>query len=191
MKKELNEKIKLYSNKDYLNGYIKKEFLTNDGDADISIRLKEKYDLFDYRTVGDQLSINKEIFDYIDDKTSLLDYDININFHIIGLELSEKEEGRAKHIIKEHYAIELYKVQNQYRKEVKKSLILILFGVFLLFLYWIIYKNTNSEFLLEVFGFMFSFSLWIAFENFFYTVSEIAEERKNIAQKLLMLVEFK
>ena len=191
IKEELRDKIKQYSNKDYLNGYIKKEFLTDDGDADITLRLRDKYELFDYRGVGEQITINKSMLEYIDDKTSMLDNDININLHIEGLDISENEMNRAKHIIKEYYAIELYKNQKEYRKEMKKSITLIIFGIVLLFLYGIVYKFSDSDFLLEVFGFLFSFSLWIAFENIIYTVSEIKEESLNIAQKLVMNIDFK
>ncbi len=190
-KKEVKKKIAQYSNREYLDGYIKKEFLTDDGDADITLRVKDKYDLFDYRTSGNQMGLNNDIYEFIDDKTSMLDNDVGINLHIEGLNLSEKEEGRVKHIIKEHYAIELYKNQKEYRYEKNKSMTMILFGLILLLLYGLIYIYFDSEFLLEVFGFMFSFSLWVAFENIIYTVSELKDESQNIAQKLLMNVEFK
>ena len=59
---KVNEKIKQYSNDQYLDGYIKNEFLTEDGDADIYLKIKHKDELFDSRTVGDQLDLNKDIF---------------------------------------------------------------------------------------------------------------------------------
>ena len=56
--------------------------------------------------------------------------------------------------------------------------------------YSAIYKNTNSEFLLEVFGFMFSFTLWEAFEYLIYDMVDIKRERESITQKLLMNIDF-
>ena len=46
-KKKVKEKIKLYSNDQYLDGYIQNEFLTEDGDADIYLNIKHKEDIFD------------------------------------------------------------------------------------------------------------------------------------------------
>ena len=165
IKKELKDKIVKYSNREYLNGYINKEYLTDDGDADIFLRLRDKYELFDYRTVNEQLEVNKSIYSFVDDKSSMLDNDVQVNLHILGLDLEEHDQGRVKHIIKEHYAIELYKVQKKYRSIKNITILLALFGVLMLVSYWLIYVTTKSTFLLEVFGFLFSFSLWKAFEN--------------------------
>ena len=190
MKMELKEKIKKYSNKKYFEGYIKNEFLTNDGDADIYIRLKNKEDLFDERTSEKQLELRKEFYDYIDDKTSILDNDIQINLHIKGLDISEREQGRARHIIKEHYAIELYKIQKEYQIHKNKIIKLFCLGFLCLLIYGLFYYFTKSKFLLEVFSFLFSFSLWQAFEKLIYTLNTIKNNRDAAAQKLLINVEF-
>ena len=190
IKKELSEKINLYSNEEYLDGYIKKEYLTDDGDADITIRLMNKYDLFDYRTIGEQLELKQDIYTFINEKTAMLDNNIQINLHIIGLDIPEKDRGRARHIIKEHYAIELYKVQKEYRRVKKATTILILFGIIMLLLYILIYLLPGTSFLLEIFAFLFSFALWKAFENIIYTMSELKNKSESIAQKLLMEIDF-
>ena len=117
---KVKEKIKQYSNQEYLDGYIKEEFLTDDGDADIFIYLESKDELFDSRTRGKQKELNSEIYDFIEDKSSMLDNDTRINFHINGIELTSKEQGIVKHLVKEHYAIELYKSQNEYLKTKNK-----------------------------------------------------------------------
>ena len=190
MKNELKEKIKQYSNKEYLEGYIKNEFLTDDGDADIYIRLKNREDLFDERTSEKQLELRKDIYNFIDDKASILDNDVQINFHIRGLDITEREQGRAKHIIKEHYAIELYKVQRKYQNHKNKIVRLFAIGFLFLLLYGVTYYLTKSQFLLEVFGFLFSFSLWQAFEKLLYTLNTIKSDINAVAQKLLINVEF-
>ena len=48
--KKVREKIKLYSNEEYLKGYIKNEFLTDDNDADIYLKIKNKEELFDSKS---------------------------------------------------------------------------------------------------------------------------------------------
>ena len=49
--KKMKEKIKQYSDKNYLDGYINKEYLTEDGDADIFLHLRSRDELFDIRTI--------------------------------------------------------------------------------------------------------------------------------------------
>ena len=113
-KKRMNEKIKMYSNKEYLDGYIKNEFLTDDGDADIFLNIESKDELFDSRTVGDQIDLVSDVYDFIEEKTSMLENDVQIHLHILGVKLDSKEQGAVKHILKEHFAIELYKVEKEY-----------------------------------------------------------------------------
>ena len=189
-KKKVKDKIKTYSKKEYLDGYIKNEFLLEDNYADIFLNLSSVDELLDSRTIGDQLDINESIFKYIDDKTSMLENDIKIRLHIIGLNLDSKNQGIVKHIIKEHYAIELYKIQKNYNYYKRKILFLTLFGIFSVLLYLFLYLRTDFLFILEVLGFLFSFSLWEAFDCIIYTFSDIKNEREAACQNLLIDVVF-
>ena len=62
--KKLKEKIRIYSNQQYLDGYIKREFLTDDGTAEIFLNIDKKDDLFDSYAVGVQTDLRKEIYEY-------------------------------------------------------------------------------------------------------------------------------
>ena len=187
---KVKEKIKQYSNQEYLNGYIKEEFLTDDGDADIFIYLESKDELFDSRTRGKQKELNSDIYEFIEEKSSMLDNDTKINFHINGIELTSKEQGLVKHLFKEHYAIELYKSQNEYLKIKNKIFKLIVLGLTSFLLYIFFFFATDFDFFIEVFGFIFSFALWEGFDAMIYSLSEIKEEREAITQNLLMEIEF-
>ena len=187
---KVKEKIKQYSNQEYLNGYIKEEFLTDDGDADIFIYLESKDELFDSRTRGKQKELNSDIYEFIEEKSSMLDNDTKINFHINGIELTSKEQGLVKHLFKEHYAIELYKSQNEYLKTKNKIFKLIVLGLTSFLLYIFFFFATDFDFFIEVFGFIFSFALWEGFDAMIYSLSEIKEEREAITQNLLMEIEF-
>lgn len=187
---KVKEKIKQYSNQEYLDGYIKEEFLTDDGDADIFIYLESKDELFDSRTRGKQKELNSDIYEFIEEKSSMLDNDTKINFHINGIELTSKEQGLVKHLFKEHYAIELYKSQNEYLKTKNKIFKLILLGLTSFLLYIFFFFATDFDFFIEVFGFIFSFALWEGFDAMIYSLSEIKEEREAITQNLLMEIEF-
>ncbi len=183
IKDKVKEKIKQYSNNEYLDGYIKNEFLTDDGDADILLKINNKDELFDSKTCNNQLDLNSEIYDYIDMKTSMLNNDIKLNLRIISDKLNQNDEEKVKHIINEHYAIELYKIQKKYKNRIFKLAVI---GLIFLACYALIVFNSSSKFFAEVFGFLFSFTLWKALETLIYTFSEIKYERESITQRLIM-----
>ena len=187
---KLKEQIKKYSNKQYLDKYIQEEYLTEDGEADIFIKLTNKNQLFDQRTVDKQIDLVEDVYKFIEAKTSMLDSTVQIQLHIIGLNLTKEEQGKVQHIIKEHYAIELYKIQKEYAKWIHEIVKLIIIGVFSLSFYAFLSLNTTLTFFMEVLCFMFSFALWQAFENIIYDFRDVKETRKDITQNLLMNVTF-
>ena len=189
-KKKMREKIKIYSDKKYLDGYIKKEYMTEDGDADIFLNLRSRDELFDLRTMDEQIDLNSDIYEFIENKTSMLDSSIPINLHIVGLNLDSKEQGIIKHILKEHYAIELYKVQKKFSKCKIKIFKLITIGILSFFGYTFFFFMNDFSFFTEVMGFLFSFSLWEGFDSLIYYYSDIKTERSDITQNLLINVEF-
>jgi len=187
IKKEVKKKITIYSNENYLDGYIRNEFLTSNGDANIFMNLNDKNGLFDSRTSDDQLDLNSDIYDYLDSKSSILNNNIKINFYIVGLNLSSIEKEKVKHLIKEHYAIELYKIQKEYQRYKNKIISLLLIGAFFLICYALMSYNLFTE----VFVFLFSFALWEAFDCLIYDFSDIKLKRESITQKLLIDIYFK
>jgi len=189
-REKMKEKIKQYSNDQYLDGYIKKEFITKDGDADIFINVDEKYDLFDSWTVGEQVDLEKDVYDFIEEKTAMLGNNVPINLHIIGCEFTPHEQGIIKHILKEHYAIELYKIQQKYTQLKQKIFGLIIMGIACFLSYSILFFADNLNYLVEIFGFLFSFSLWEAMDCIIYSFSEVKDEREAITQNLLINVDF-
>ena len=133
---------------------------------------------------------NNLVYEFIEEKTSMLENDVQINLHIIGCRLSVREQNTIKHILKEHYAIELYKKQKEYKNSKNKVIMLFLSGLTCLLCYLLIYLLTDFAFFLEVFGFMFSFALWEAFDLIIYDFSNIKYEREAITQNLLTEIDF-
>lgn len=189
-KRKMYEKIKTYSNKKYLEGYIKDEYLTVDGDADLYLTLNSIDELIDPRTSDNQLDVCNEIYEFIETKSDMLDNDVLLELHIRGIDIDSKTQGTVKHIIKEHYAIELYKIQKHFTRCRNKIIGLSILGIISLIIYTLIYLNTESDFALEIFGFIFTFALWEAFDNLIYDLSDIKYERENVTQNLLMKVCF-
>lgn len=189
-KMELKNKIREYSNDNYLENYIRKEYLTDDGDADIYIYLNSIDDLVDSRTRGNQTELLSSIYEYFESKSSMLENDVKIKFHIEGLDLTNKDKDLVKHLFKEHYAIELYKAQNDY-KEIKNKIIkLVLIGIVSFICYVFFFFNTSFDFFVEVFGFIFSFALWEGFDAMIYSLSEAKDNREAVTQNLLTDIEF-
>lgn len=182
--------LKKHTDKKYIDKYIKDEYLTDDGDADIFLNISNKDELFDSRTVGKQKDLNDDIYDYIENKSSILDHNTKIHLHIIGIKLTSEEQQIVKKLIKEHYSAELYKNQKEYSKYKKNLLMLITVGLISFLIYVLLYFFTKLSFALEMFCFLFSFALWEAFDYYIYVFSEIKIERNNIIQDLNSEIDF-
>lgn len=189
-KRKVKEKIKIYSKEKYLDGYIKREFLTDDGTAEIFLNINDKDELFDSYTVGEQKDLRKDIYDFIEEKSSMLGNEIPIRLDIEGTNFTAREQEDIKHILKEHYAIELYKIQKDFFHHRNKTISLIILGILSFILYMFFSYFTNNDYSLIIFSFISSFSLWEAMDSFIYTMSEIRNNREAITQNLLMDVEF-
>lgn len=189
-KKRMKAKIKLYSNEDYLDGYIKNEYLSENQSADIYLNIRDKDELFDSRTTESQLDLRPEVYEYIARKSSMLENDTKLVFHIVGIKLTNKEKERVRHIINEHFAIELYKKQKEYVECRNKLIWLLSFGLLTFISYFLIFNYVESNFLVEVFGFLFSFSLWEALDLLLYDFADLKYDREAITQDLLMDVSF-
>jgi len=110
--------------------------------------------------------------------------------HIIGGNFNSHEQGVIRHILKEHYAIELYKAQKKYMKYKHKFVGLILFGLLSFFLYTVLFFLKDFNYLVQVFAFLFTFSLWEGMDCFLSSFSDAKEEREAVTQNLLMNVDF-
>ncbi len=190
IKDRVKEKIKEYSNEEYLDGYIRNEFLADDGNANIILKVNNKEELFNSKTSGNQLDLNPDIYEHLEQKASMLNNDIQLHLRIIGVKLNNRDEEIVRHIINEHYAIELYKIQRSYRRYKLEIIKHIVAGLFFVACYAFIALNFSSKFFIEVFGFLFSFTLWQAFETYMYTLEDIKYKREEITQKLIMDIDF-
>ena len=190
IKEEVKKKIIEYSNENYLNKYIKSEFLTDKGDANIYLNIAKREELFDKRTVRPQIDLMDDIYKYIDIKSSILSNDIQLNLHILNTKLKKEEQEKVCSLIKEHYGMELYKVGREYKETKDRIYKLLVIGLFFLGLYMILYYTFNSKLFIEILGFMFSFTLWESFDSFIFSLSNIKKQREDITQKLLMDIYF-
>lgn len=187
---KMEEVLKKVSSRSYVEDYIKKEFVTDDGDADLFLNIEKREDLFDSRTVDQQKDLTFDVYDFIEEKTAILSSNMKIHLHITGMYLSPREQELVRHILREHYAIELNKIQRQYIKYRNRIVTLVLFGVLVFLIYSLLFFLTDYTFLLEVLGFMFTFALWEALDCYITDFSDVKSERIEITQNLLLDVDF-
>lgn len=62
IKKEVKKKINEYSKKEYLDKYIENEFLRDNGDANIYIKLNSREELYNSKTIYNQKDLNNDIY---------------------------------------------------------------------------------------------------------------------------------
>ncbi|MDO4996637.1 MAG: hypothetical protein Q4E69_05610 [Bacilli bacterium] len=189
-KLKMKNKIKDYSNDNYMDDYIKKEFDIKNGTANIYIFLNNNDELIDSRTRGVQTELVNSIYEYFESKSSMLENDVKITFHINGLDINEEDKLLVKNLFREHYSIELYKAQKEYKSTRNKIIKLICLGFSCFLLYVIFFFNSNFDFFLEVFGFIFSFALWEGFDAMIYSLSEAEDNREAVTQNLLTDIVF-
>ena len=190
-KKKMKEKIKEYSNEKYLRGYIDNEYDVNENGANIYMQIFSKNELFDSRTIGKQKSLTENLYHFVESKTAMLDNDIPITLQIIGYSFPSRAQEEIRHLIKEHYSIELYKIQKEYKKILRKNTLLLLIGLAFLLIYVSIIIFSESNVASEIFAFLFTYTLWEALHGIIYVLSKIKTKRAAITQTLLMNVEFK
>lgn len=188
--KKLKEKINLYSKESYLDGYMEDEYTISNGYADVYLYITKIDEIFDTRTMGKQLALRSDIYEYVENKTSMLNNDIQIRLHIVGCDVDSKEAETIKHAFKEHYAIELYKAQKNYKNCLTKTIGLLLFAVLVTFLYFVLLKFTELSFTSEFLSVIFSFTIWEAVSRFIFELPELNNTREAVTQNLLIDISF-
>ena len=164
--------------------------MSSEGNANIILKVEKKDEIFDSKTVERQLNLRDDIYNYIDAKSAMLRNSIKLQLKIVGINLNSTEKERLKHIISEHYAIELYKIQKEYNIYKVKVIKLLLIGILFLVCYAMTFLITSNALFIDIFGFLFSFALWEAFDTLIFQMSEIKLERESITQKLIMDIDF-
>lgn len=178
MRKKINHKIK-YSEKDY----VKKNYM-RDGKAVIPIKIKKLDDLYmkhDYL----KLDLSDEVSDYIEEIAYIIPRNVDIVLEVhYRDEFSEKQQERIKKVFKSNYGSDIDDIDYDIRMHNYKSIILFMFGAFLIFMSFI-FNNLSfalSGFIAEFFmisGWVF---IWDMVETISITRSELISKRINKLQ---------
>lgn len=191
LRREMVKKIRKFENEmQSMDKYFEKEYLDEDNNAVIRINAYEGIEWFDMLSIGEQVTLNQEIYDFIDRKA----YYIPIRYPIIiqfeNVELNEKEQNQVKRLMKEHYTV----ILNDKRIDLKYNFITILslftLGLILLIIYFTINTAKVGDVLSEVLSIAASFALWEAVDYFLLERTDISKERLNAGQLAISEIRF-
>lgn len=188
IKQKIQEFEKLMpTNKDY----IAKEFLTEDGKAQLDVHLTDNIELFNPLSIGRQLELSNDIYDYIDTKLDTIPAIHPIRICFIGPKLDEKTQELIKEILKERFAFNLRAKQAQLNKNFWKIVALATFGFVVLGLYFTFQLLELKKLFMEFLSIAGTFALWQAVDDGLIERSAFKIERIDALQASFSEICFK
>lgn len=185
-KRKLNEKIKKYeSSMKPIQDYFFHEYINEDNRIQIDINIYKEFDIFDPLSMGKQKDLNKEIYDFIDEKIHMIPYKYEICICFHNSNLAKKEEKEIKSILEEHYYLILQEKRINLRINTIKIISLTVIGMLLLSLYFILEIKSNNPVFMEFLSIAGTFSLWEAVDFYLLERRELKIERLNAGQVAL------
>ena len=170
--------------------YIKKEFLDDDGYYTIIINLYDGFSLYNNLSVGKQLELNSEIYNYIDTKSMVIPYSYKLKVKFIGRKLDNEDKKMIEYLIREHYYVVKEKVKSDLRKLTIKMYLLLLLGFILLAVYFLIFRKIVDSLFLELFSIIGTFSIWESFGIYFFDRKELLNTYYDSLQNFEQVIEF-
>lgn len=178
MRKKINHRIR-YSEKDF----VERNYM-RDGKAVIPIKINKLDDLYmkhDYL----KLDLSDQVFDYIEEVAYIIPRNIDIVLEVhYHDEISNNQQQRIKKVFKSNYGSDIDDIYYDIRMHNYKSIVLFLFGAFLIFMSFIFNNLTFAlaEFIAEFFmisGWVF---IWDIVETISIKRSELITKRINKLQ---------
>lgn len=170
--------------------YLEKEYLDEDNNAVIYVNAYDGIEWFDKLSIGNQVTLNQDIYDFIDRKAYYIPIRYPIIIQFVNVDLNEKEQNQIIRLIKEHYT----SILNDKRTDLHFNFITILslftLGIILLIIYFTINIAEVGEIISEVLSIAASFALWEAVDYFLLERKDISKERLNAGQLSISEIRF-
>lgn len=170
--------------------YLEKEYLDEDNNAVIYVNAYDGIEWFDKLSIGNQVALNQDIYDFIDRKAYYIPIRYPIIIQFVNVDLNEKEQNQIIRLIKEHYT----SILNDKRIDLHFNFITILslftLGIILLIIYFTINMAEVGEIISEVLSIAASFALWEAVDYFLLERKDISKERLNAGQLSISEIRF-
>lgn len=188
--RKTNLKIKSYSKMmPSMKEYIKSEHLDNDNCAVIYVNIDDGFELFNKLSVKNQLTLNDEIFNYIESKAKhiSIEYEVKINF--IG-KFNDDNKEIIKELVKENYYLDFQEKKREYKFLKLKTIGLTIFGLIILSLYFRIkYINSRAIFS-EILSIVGTFSLWEAANSYLVESRYLKSDIRKIGRMAISEIIF-
>lgn len=170
--------------------YLEKEYLDEDNNAVIYVNAYDGIEWFDKLSIGNQVTLNQDIYDFIDRKAYYIPIRYPIIIQFVNVDLNEEEQNQIIRLIKEHYTL----ILNDKRIDLHFNFITILslftLGIILLIIYFTINIAEVGEIISEVLSIAASFALWEAVDYFLLERKDISKERLNAGQLSISEIHF-
>lgn len=173
-----------------LGQYIDEEYMDADGYAVIDINLYDGLALYDPLSMGRQLELSQELYDFIERKAYILPAQLPLKLRFHGGGLSAEEQERIRRLLIEHYTVSLHDKMWDKRINRRKLVGMTAVGLLFLSMYFYFALKREDELFLEVLSVIGSFALWEAADCLMLERRDINTEIRNIAQHLTQEVVF-
>ena len=159
--------------------YIKNNYVLRNK-AVIKVLINDKEEFFNIRDPR-QLTINKDLIEYITEEAENIPNKYKINIEFYSDDLSDEEKKKIIEMIKSYYGLKIYSCKSSIKQGVLKAIMFSIFGAF-----FIACSHLNSS----LFNFVYNeviyvigwVLLWEATDTFLFSNSKDKVRKKNYKQ---------
>lgn len=168
--------------------YIKKNYIKDETNAIIHLKIKNKEDFYNSFD-PEKLKINEAILKYIEEEANYIPLNYKITIEIETVPLKEKEKEHIIEVLKDNYGLNLHAAKLNIKANYMKILWLSLLGLLIMVYYYYYYLDFNPWIeILDIVGWV---SWWEAIDIFLFENSKKKTEKLNIEQLYNAQVIFK
>lgn len=172
-----------------LRQYLESEYMEGDS-AVIDVCLYDDLALFDPLSMGRQLDLNPEIYDFIDRKSYLIPAHTPLIIRFHGRALTPEDQACVRDLLSERYMNILRDKLWDLRSLRRKILALLAVGIAFLSLYFYISISLDDGIFLELLSIIASVALWEATGCLLLERSELNRQVLDTLQGLRQRIEF-
>ncbi len=165
-----------------------KQIRDDEGYAVVNINL-EGNEIYDPYSMKEQKDLCGEIYEYIDAQTNVVPAEIPLRIKFYG-DVPAEEQEEIRRMMHRHYTQKTYDVSWDLVANLRKMLLLAIFGVCVLAAYFFVVFKYDQPIFSEVLSVIGTFSLWEAANSLLLERPHLRREYKNIEQNLAQRIEF-
>ena len=167
-----------------------REYLCEDGKAQIDIFLSDGSALFHPLTIGQQRDLDPGIYQFIDEKMYTISLKDPVRLCFLGSIPDIQEQEAVKEMLQRHYMYLLRDKAEDLRINRLKTICLVLFGTLLLAIYFAIEMTVSRPVFVEVISITGCFSIWEAVDSWLLQRKKLKVDYLCTVQAVLSEVVF-